>query len=311
MARILDEIRGHQAPLQQFLKAHQDGRLASTFLLVGPSGIGKRKAALGFAQALLCDTSTLGCGACGPCLRVAKGASESLLMVAPEGTQIKVEQGREILEFLSLQRLGKARVVIIDQAQLLNVQAGNALLKTLEEPPEHTYLFLIASSQAAVLPTIRSRSQVLRFSPLSDADLRALVQAPEWVVAASQGRVELAQILSDGSWAEVREQALLVLRRSIAGEAVETQAIKDVTKDKLTALFSVLMWQKFLRDEWLEATLEKPPMAALPWLLEKACELEGPIHGNVDRTLLIENFLLHARHLSHLTHEDILSHALD
>ena len=170
MARILDSVKGHEQVIATLEQSLLSERFPSTSIFSGPSGVGKKLAALGFVQALACEMRTIvsakACGSCGPCLRVETRQSEALHVVEPSGTQIKMEQAQEVLRFLNLQKLGRARAVIIDQAHLLNPQASNALLKSIEEPASGNYFFLITANPSALLPTIRSRSQVFRFAAL-------------------------------------------------------------------------------------------------------------------------------------------------
>ena len=95
------------------------------------------------------------------------------MFIEPQNGTIKLEASEQILQFLSLRQLGRARVVIIDEAQMLNPQTTNALLKAVEEPPENTYFILVVSELSQLLPTLRSRLQVLRFSPLSPQEIAA------------------------------------------------------------------------------------------------------------------------------------------
>ena len=91
------------------------------------------------------------CGICGSCLRIAQGQSESMLEIRPDGQFIKVSQASEIINYLSLQQWGRARAVIIDDVQRMNMQAANSLLKTLEEPPERTYFFLLTINYSMLI----------------------------------------------------------------------------------------------------------------------------------------------------------------
>ena len=99
------------------------------------------------------------------------GGHPDLIMVVPDGSQIKIDQIRHLQEYLSLKPLSKHRVVIIDEAHLMNVAAQNALLKTLEEPPPDTLFILVAKNEGQLLPTILSRCRVLQFKPLTKEEI--------------------------------------------------------------------------------------------------------------------------------------------
>lgn len=192
MARLLDFVLGHQEIIKKMVDSFEAGKPGQTFLFVGPSGIGKKHTAIGLAQALMCPQSKRGCGRCPSCFRVSQPnhPHENLRIITPAGAAIKMEQAKEVMEFLSLKSLGGNRVIIIDQAQTLNPQAANALLKTLEEPPEGTFFFLIAPSVAGIMPTIRSRSRIVQFKPLAMEDLAKRVKAPTWALKSAGGSFE-------------------------------------------------------------------------------------------------------------------------
>jgi DNA polymerase-3 subunit delta' len=328
MARILDQLLGHRDTVHLLLDAYLNRRLASTMLFVGPSGVGKRMAALGLAQVLLCEQNgetsihpeQIACGQCGSCIRVASGQSESVMLVEPEGAQIKTEQARDVLSFLSLRALGRARVVIIDQAHLLNVQAANILLKSLEEPPSGTYFILISHASAGLLATIRSRSQMIRFRPFSDKDLRQLIgpQADDWVVLSARGSLEDAKRLMDhrDEFIEIEDAVQLYLRVAVDRlPSNEVTVLKDLMKERSAQSFVSAYIQSLLRDvmkvqggvsvsdtgrsgELLEVARDWAPQA-VRGLVERALEFEQDLNRNVDRSLVLENFAIYWRQAAH------------
>ena len=202
-----------------FRRAISRGRLSQAYLLVGPDGIGKQQFARRLAQALLCQSlgedALEACGKCSGCRPYLASAHPDFLFVGcPEGKReipidlmvgSKERRGQEgLCHDLSIRPLaGSRKVAIIDDADLMNEASANALLKTLEEPPERAMLFLVGSNLDAVLPTIRSRCQLVRFSPLSTADVVALLVEGE--LAASREEAQFAAGLSDGSLTVARQ----------------------------------------------------------------------------------------------------------
>jgi DNA polymerase III subunit delta' len=205
-------IEGHDAIVERFRRSLAAGRLPSTFLFVGPAGVGKRTFAIKFAQALLCEANppeTLQpCGECPGCKQVLAGSHPDLELLAkdPDSSFLKVEQfigDREhrmqegLLARFSLKPTrGRRKVAIIDDADLLNAESANCLLKTLEEPPPGSVLILIGTSDQKQLPTIRSRSQVVRFQPLPEATVAKLLL--EQGVVEDQFEAERLASLSGG-----------------------------------------------------------------------------------------------------------------
>ena len=210
------EILGQDRAVGALRAALRRGALHHAYLFAGPGGVGKAAAARLLAQAANCDGGVPGeaCGACVPCRKIARGVHPDVLWVEgeramaragrwePKGGRapsrdIVVDQVRELVDRgLSLRRFeGRWRFVVLDPADAMNVQAQNALLKTLEEPPPDTTLVLVSSSADALLPTIRSRCLRVGFAPLP----AALVE--ERLVAAGRpaGEARLAASLAGGS----------------------------------------------------------------------------------------------------------------
>ena len=200
------EIHGHDRNVELFRRAIARGRMASTFLFAGPAGVGKRMFAMRLAQTLLCDKNPPEnmdpCGECPACRQVLAGTHPDIHTVRkPEDrAYIPLELligGREnrnsglCADISTTPFCGKRKIAIFDDADYLNVEGANALLKTLEEPPARSVLILIGTSVSRQLPTIRSRCQVVRFSPLDVATMEMLLRRrieSEKVAAAASKR---------------------------------------------------------------------------------------------------------------------------
>ncbi|GAB6167199.1 DNA polymerase III subunit delta' [Thermostilla marina] len=208
-------IEGHDEIAARFRRAIARGRLASTFLFVGPPGIGKRMFADRLAQALLCETRPETefdpCETCPACKQIAAASHPDFLAIEcpPDRSNIPIDlligdkdhRGESgIIHHLSLRPHSKKRkIAVIDDADLLAVEGVNALLKTLEEPPPGSVLILIGTSPARQLPTIRSRCQLIRFRPLAPAVVEKILLEKELV-----GDPELARSLSQYCGGSVR-----------------------------------------------------------------------------------------------------------
>lgn len=146
-------------------------RLAHAYIFAGQAGSGKRQVALNLAAAVNCRESTTGgiCGQCAACEQIAADAYPDVLVLAPDGAYVKREQIIAAQRWIALRPLtGKYRVLIIDRADTLTAEASNAALKMLEEPPHFALVILIANNSASLLPTIRSRCQLVMFPPLAE-----------------------------------------------------------------------------------------------------------------------------------------------
>jgi len=205
----------------EFLKrAAAQSRVAHAYLFSGPEGVGKRTTAQAFAQALNCQALREGdaCGACASCRKIAAAGHPDVMLLEPEGQAFKIEQVREVLQRnLRWKPLeGRTRVFVLDRADALTAEAANSLLKALEEPPDAVVIVLITSQAFALLPTIRSRCQEIRFRPLAAGLLTQwLFEAhgvPQETAAAlarlSDGRPAEALRLSDPEVQEARRRVL-------------------------------------------------------------------------------------------------------
>lgn len=245
-----EDLLGHDENVARFARAVERDRLASTFLFVGPHGIGKRAFASELAAALLCERNEgrfTSCGACPACVQVRADAHPDVIRVAkpPEKSTLPLElligdresRNREgLCHQISLTPYsGKRKVAIIDDADYLGPEGANCLLKTLEEPPPRSLLILIGSSVQRQLPTILSRCQVIHFRPLSNDQVATLLRRRQ---LCEPDQVEALAALSEGSVATALENADLPLhafRRQVVDQLSRThfnalELARDVTK---------------------------------------------------------------------------------
>ena len=169
-----------------------NGTIPNALLFTGADGIGKKTAAIAFAMACNCvgrealpnnahfsdaNLSAVDpCGRCRSCRKIQSGNHPDIIRVEPSGSFIRIKQIRDIFDTLSMKPYeARLRIVIISDAQAMNPQAANALLKVLEEPPARTILILTALQTSDLLPTVLSRCQHIRFSPISREKLKTLL----------------------------------------------------------------------------------------------------------------------------------------
>jgi DNA polymerase-3 subunit delta' len=190
------EIVGQERVVDRLRRSWRGGRLAQAYCFTGPAGVGKRTTALALAQAVECRAplnaeAPDACGRCPACRKVAAGEHPDVTIVRPsDKTVITIEQIREVAARAALKPYeGTTKVWILDPADQMQEPAANALLKTLEEPLGRSLFVLVTSAVSALLPTIRSRCQEVRFEPLSEAALREILlhhgRAPEDAAAAA------------------------------------------------------------------------------------------------------------------------------
>lgn len=294
-------ILGHDAVVERFRKALGRGRLGGTFLFVGPEGVGKATFAERLAATLLCSASSAErfgpCGACESCrlaasgthpdlIRVAKPAEKSFipleLLIGGDSKQPGLCQQIGLRPFL-----GGRKVALIDDADSLNVEGANALLKTLEEPPPGSLMFLVSASLDRQLPTIRSRSQIVRFEPLPERDLVELLVSTGLV--SDRAQAEQLAPHCQGSLktaAELTEPALWEFRARLLAE---------LGKPRLGSVELARLVAEFLDEQGGEAPLKRLRLRqtlafVVDWqrqLLRGSCQL--PIAGDAPLRASVES----------------------
>jgi DNA polymerase III subunit delta' len=174
---VFDDLVGQDRVAAFLRSATESGQVSHAYLFVGPPGSGKATAAKSLACAIICDDA--GCGTCGDCYRIRRGVHPDAHVVEPEGAAgYLISQVRDIIYDVNLSPMeGQHKVYILKDADLFNDSSANAFLKTLEEPPGDVTIVLLAHSFDAVLPTISSRCQVVRFRRIPSEESASILVA--------------------------------------------------------------------------------------------------------------------------------------
>ncbi len=270
----LGTFLGNRGAVEILKRAIEQNRLPHAMIFAGPAGVGKCTLAMLVAQYLNCLSPTPdgGCGSCSACKRIMamiesrhlechtlKGAGfcgscpscrmrakwhPDIRLIEPrEKITISIDQVRELINEVAFQPLeARHRVVILDPAEQMRLEAHNSLLKTLEEPPSRTVIILVTTSPYLLLETIRSRARILQFGEIPQAQIeghlithegRAIEEAG-FAAALSGGSLAAALDFSAEGYADIRQQAIrfvdLLLRHGKFSEASAIAA--QVTKDK-------------------------------------------------------------------------------
>lgn len=265
-------VLGCDEQVARLRRVSASGRWASAYLLTGPAGVGKYAFARAVAKTLLCirgSSDFVACGECSSCREFDAGSHADFAEVAKPADRASIpidlligppdrRMQEGLCHWTGLRPVrGDRKVAIIDDADYLAEEGANSLLKTLEEPPPGCVIFLIASSAERLLPTIRSRSQIIRFAPLSETvvaelclrhGLAADEAAASELARRSGGSMANAAALSGGEAgpeidAFVREMTnpdfdplALAARASAFAEAAGKEAVKR--RNRLRLLLS-------------------------------------------------------------------------
>jgi DNA polymerase-3 subunit delta' len=323
-------IIGHEQPLRVLDAAYRTQRLAHAYLFAGPDGIGKRLVAMRWAMTINCEAGgTTLCGRCRSCVTASAGTHPDLIPIEPDGLFIKIEQIRTLQEALTLATWsGRRKITVIDRAERMNQEAANCLLKTLEEPPASSLLILISPAPDDLLPTIRSRCQLVRFFPLDESRLvRWLIAERGWsaeeaelVGAIARGCIGQALAGDPTQLREERDRIDQWLMESCLGSAAPVQALARLTEGaetfahtpeqfERTVRWLVLWLQDLIRVSAHGGTSPQPlrfpsaHLAAARIPITDCCDLAAQLHWSwrasfrqINRQLMLEQWLTQLRH---------------
>jgi DNA polymerase-3 subunit delta' len=306
-------------------------KLPHALLFTGPDGVGKRTAAIALAMAGNCTGAGPAeaspfppvCGECRSCRKIQAGSHPDILSIEASGQFIRIAQIRDLLGVLAMKPYeARLRVVIISDAQHMNPEAGNALLKILEEPPERTVLILTAPETVDLLPTIASRCQQIRFNPLTPESLAGMLskfldipwENARVLAAVSGGSYGRAIGLHRQDWLEKRRWLIGTLGcldaaaarlpvaavMSLAMGLAEKKDNLTQAMEILTSLYRDLAIGKHRRDGFMNADLSERILAAAGRMDEsgildriEAIETAGrQLRGNANLRLTAERLFL-------------------
>lgn len=323
-APVFEQIPGHKDTIDGLRAAQDRERVSHAWLFAGPEGVGKRDVALAFAQRLNCTAredqpNGDACGVCRTCRQLADGRHPDFLVVAKDGQFIKIAQVREAMKGLRFAPIDATyRIILIEDADRMHEAAANALLKTLEEPAARNIFILLTSRPAAVLATIRSRCQQVRFRALDrelvsswlvtergikqdDADVIAGIAGGS-LTAADQALDEQATALRN-TWLGVmpelpiaRPTRLLELAERLGSDKASIPAILDV----LRIAFRDSMLAGAGVDEThltFRSASERPQLSSSGAIHALKCidEAEDALRRNINPRMLSEHLIFGIR----------------
>jgi DNA polymerase-3 subunit delta' len=243
------DIVGHERAVDLLRRSLRSGKTAHAYIFEGPSGCGRRKTALALVQALFCASGgDDACGACPSCRKVAAGNHADIHIVEPlpDKRDISISQLRDVQRDLAMRPYEAPRAAcIIEPADRMNISSANSFLKTLEEPPGNAIIILITENADMLLPTIRSRCQLLRFAPLSSEQIRLILEQG----GMDSATASLLAPLANGSMGRALEldNDSLALRRDLV-----VRHLAKLTLDRVVTIFEASEELSGSRDETLE-----------------------------------------------------------
>jgi DNA polymerase III subunit delta' len=291
------ELIGHTKQLDALRAALANQRLHHAYLFIGPEGAGKRTIATSLAKAIHCsELSGDYCDHCANCASIIDGNHPDVRLVQPLAgkKEISINQARDIERELRYRSFsGKRKIAIVDPAAWMNVAAQNALLKTLEEPPENSLIVLITPNAGGLLPTLRSRCLRLSFAPLPRNQVAAFLKAKhnieagdaEFLAAMSMGSIGVATNLDQAALVEKRRIWIGMLRALKARDYRAAIAAAEALAENRDETLEFLRWaESWYRDLLIHGITHRPDDLVNLDMLPQI-EAHSGIDGGTDRAL--------------------------
>lgn len=319
------EIVGHKKQLESLRWALEKGRLHHAYLFLGPDGVGKKTVAMSLAMAIQCrEKDGVFCGRCADCVRIQSANHPDVRLIEPLAgkKEITIPQVRELQRDLNYRAFfGRKKIAVVDPASLMNFAAQNALLKTLEEPPNDSLLILVSTNTGGLLPTLLSRCLRLSFASLPAEIVESFLVSQRGI---GEEEAKLLAAMSMGSLGRAvsPEMEAFVQRRRVWGEKVESLTKEDcrgwislaeelasVREESLKFLAWVEGWYRDVliycvtgssrgisnldMERNIKQQADRLSVERILYLIFQAIETEASIRRNINRRMALENFLAH------------------
>ncbi|MDD6102668.1 MAG: AAA family ATPase [Clostridiales bacterium] len=256
-----EKVIGHRKIINHLKNVIDGNRPSHAYVFHGEDGVGKKMVAREFAKGIMCEAGEgRPCGLCRSCKQFESGNNPDFFSVSHEKSVISVDDVRtQILDRMAIKPYSnKYKVFIVDEAEKMNEQAQNALLKTLEEPPEYGVIILITNNLFMFLDTILSRAVSLAFLPCDTAEVAKLImterEVPDYraktAAACAGGRPGMALRLIDSEeFEDKRDECIGILKRIGSGRAdFAVKKSKELSAKKDDIYFFTEMFESYIRD---------------------------------------------------------------
>lgn len=260
---------GHQKQWQYLKKSVELGCFSHAFLFSGPEHLGKKRVAIEFIKLLYCkNASKQACQSCRSCQDIEKGIHPDFVLIKPTGKEIQIGQIRDLHSRFSFRpHSAPLKTAVIDEAHCMNKEAQNSLLKLFEEPKGEAVLILISEYQESLLPTIVSRSEIIKFFPVSAQEIKSYLkfqgvseEKSKDIVLFSSGKPGRAiSFYLDPSKKDYQEKVIKDLSQIIKSEmAFRFQYVKKLSEDPQNIKDVLEIWLRYFRKDLISTVNAHP-----------------------------------------------------
>lgn len=262
-----NSIIGHRIAIESLKRAVENGNESHFYIFEGDDGLGKRTIAKVFAKTLLCkEKNNEPCQICSSCRKFDSGNHPDFMEIFPEKGLIKKGVIDQVIRSMAMAPFeSEKKVIVIDQAHMMNKEAQNAFLKTLEEPPGYMHIIFITSSAKNLLQTIRSRGQNVKFYPISKEDIVKFLlkrdvdmEMANFLSEFTKGSIGKAIRISESEdFFNTREWVLELIDSLVKGEKWKVFATMDrftENKDNIQEILEIFLF--WFRDLILYKTFQ-------------------------------------------------------
>ncbi len=279
----------------------QRGELSHAYLIVCPDGVMLKDYMKLFASLVMCENGDA-CGKCRPCRLIDKEAYADCDFYPKDGEKIKTADSDDLVSKTIIKPIeNDLRLFVLCGAESMTAEAQNKILKTLEEPPENVCILIGASSDSAILPTVKSRVKRLDIPPFSDSEVREVLKDEypdgaklESAIALGGGKVgSVIRSYQDGEIEKLRkfcEDVLFSMRSSKEVAAYSSKINKDNLKDFVAILKNEVA--KLLVKDKSKAKENGYTTGALLAIADMLTEKERAIYFNANTTMVADGILL-------------------
>ncbi len=317
-----NDIIGHEREIDILKNAIKTNRIFHCYLFTGEESLGKKLVALAFAKTLLCKSEdSQPCNRCSSCLKFDSFNHPDFELIEPEKGLIPKNKIDDLIKSMAIAPLeSKRRIIIIDECEKIGIEAQNELLKTLEEPPLYVNIILITSNANSLIPTILSRSQIIKFYPVDNRKIVKLLkekynktsEEANFIAHFTKGSVGQSISLSQSEdFFNLREDTINTIHKLLTGDRIslinsvnffmENKDSINKIMDMILYWFRDLLIYKEIGDSSLIVNKDKIQLLSsetflnsdrINGIIEYIMETKDHIESNINFQLAIETMLL-------------------